>query len=63
MWVISGRSGATSAFPIHRSTEKFEPSVVVILPTVHALIDLLQFDSSLIHQDVQCIFISKFRRF
>ena len=41
MWVISGRSGATSAFPIHRSTEKIEPGVAVVLPTVHALTGLL----------------------
>ena len=35
MWVISGRSGATSRF----------------------------YDSSLLHQDVLCVFIPKFRRF
>ena len=41
MWVISGKSGATIAFPIHRLIEKLEPSVVDILPTVHARTGLL----------------------
>ena len=41
MWVISGKSGATTAFPIHQLTEKLEPSVVDILPAVHALTGLL----------------------
>ena len=37
MWAISGRNGATSAFPINRLTEKLELSVADILPAVHAL--------------------------
>ena len=41
MWVISGRRGATTAFPIHQLTEKLEPSVVDILSAVHALAGLL----------------------
>ena len=41
MWVTSGKSGATIAFPIHRLIEKLEPSVVDILPTVHARTGLL----------------------
>ena len=41
MWVISGKTGATTAFPIHQLTEKLEPSVVDILSAVHALAGLL----------------------
>ena len=41
MWVISWKSGATTAFPIHRLREKLEPSVVDILPAAHALTGLL----------------------
>ena len=41
MSVINGKSGETTAFPIHRLTEKLEPSVVDILPAVHALTGLL----------------------
>ena len=40
MWIISGKSGATTAFPIHRLTEKLEPSVADVLPAVHALTGL-----------------------
>ena len=63
MCVVIGRSGATSRFPIHRLTEKLEASVVDILPAVHAMTCLLQFDSSLLHQNVQCVFIQRFRKF
>ena len=41
MFVISGKSGATTAFPIHQLKEKMKPSVVDILPAVHALTGLL----------------------
>ena len=41
MWVISGKSGATTAFPIHWLTETLKPSVVDILPAVHALTGLI----------------------
>ena len=41
MWIIRAKSGATTAFPIHRLTEKLEPNVVDILPAVHALTGLL----------------------
>ena len=58
MCVVIGRSGATS-----RLTEKLEASVVDILPAVHAMTCLLQFDSSLLHQNVQCVFIQRFRKF
>ena len=38
MWVISGKTGATTAFPIHRLTENLEPSVVDILSDVQYLL-------------------------
>ena len=41
MFVISGKSGATTAFSIHQLKEKMEPSLVDILPAVHALTGLL----------------------
>ena len=41
MFVVSGKSGATTAFPIHQLKEKVEPSMVDILPEVHALTGLL----------------------
>ena len=41
IFVVSGKSGATTAFPIHQLKEKMEPSVVDILPAVHALTGLL----------------------
>ena len=36
-WIVSGKSGSTTAFPIHLLAEKLDPSVVDILPSVHAL--------------------------
>ena len=37
VWIVSGKSGSTTAFPIHLLAEKLDPSVVDILPSVHAL--------------------------
>ena len=37
MWIVSGKSGSTTAFPIHLLAEKLDPSVVDILPSVYAL--------------------------
>ena len=37
MWIVSGKTGSTTAFPIHLLAEKLDPSVVDILPSVHAL--------------------------
>lgn len=41
MWIISGKRGSITAFPIHKLTEKLDPSVVDILPAVHALTGFL----------------------
>ncbi|XP_057301782.1 uncharacterized protein LOC130636171 isoform X2 [Hydractinia symbiolongicarpus] len=37
LWVVSGRSGTTVAFPVHDLAERIAPEVIDILPAVHAL--------------------------
>ena len=37
LWIFSGRSGSTTAFPIHCLAEQLEDDVIDILPAVHAL--------------------------
>lgn len=37
LWVVSGKSGTTMAFPIHQLALKLESDVIDILPAVHAL--------------------------
>ena len=37
MSIVNGKSGSTTAFAIHLLAEKLDPSVVDILPSVHAL--------------------------
>ena len=37
LWVISGRSDTTVAFPVHKLSDKLESDVIGVLPAVHAL--------------------------
>ena len=37
MWIVSGKSGSTTVFPIHQLVEQLESNVADILPAIHAL--------------------------
>ena len=37
MWIVSGKSGLTTVFPIHQLAEQLESNVADILPAIHAL--------------------------
>ena len=37
MWIVSGKSGSTTVFPIHQLAEQLESNVADILPAIHTL--------------------------
>ena len=37
MWIVSGKSGSTTVFPIHQLAEQLELNVADIFPAIHAL--------------------------
>ena len=41
MWIVSGKSGSTTVFPIHQLAEQLESNVADILPAIHVLTGLL----------------------
>ena len=41
IWIVSGKSGSTTVFPIHQLAEQLESNVADILPAIHVLTGLL----------------------
>ena len=41
IWIVSGKSGSTTALPIHQLAEQLESNVADILPAIHVLTGLL----------------------
>ena len=41
MWIVSGKSGSTTVFPIHQLAEQLESNVADISPAIHTLTSFL----------------------
>ena len=41
MWIVSGKNGSKTVFPIHQLAEQLESNVADILPAIHALTGFL----------------------